>query len=554
MKKWVSILLVLMLTVGCTSALAMSTDYHDYTCWPIADHDVTLTIGLGLNSSASDWSLETNWFFNWAMEKSGLNFEFETVQASAMSEKKALMFASDELPDALWGFNITPVEMVKYGCDEGQLMPINEYMTKEVMPNLSAWMEAYPEMYKAITALDGSIFSLPFFYKVSRPAGGAIRVFISSAYLKELGKEKPKSLEELTDVLYAFKAAHPDLVPIGAAAGGDFDIRDYFLNALGYLNDGWDYDNDFGMAVTLRNGKLVIPCADPTFYEFLKLMHQYYEDGIIYKDYFLLDNDTVNADLTNNLAMLQEGLTIGDTYEDWIKWEAAYPLTSEWNDEPQWLDAYLFECGGFVVSSGCEHPVELMKFMDFFYSDLGVVWTWNGPCKGHPDAEGWEQAAYYYNDENQFVSVAVENGLYNSGWARGLHLNLPTGICVGVNGSSLNPDLSTETQLCKAAAGLEDTSFAWDVTGSKDNYFRASMEEFVMPYETGEFPFYVYMSSEQASRVSELKTVIGPYVQNQVAEFITGVRSLDEFDQFVSELEGMGIREYEEIYRTASGY
>ena len=79
------------------------------------------------------------------------------------------------------------------------------------------------------------------------------------------------------------------------------------------------------------------------------------------------------------------------------------------------------------------------------------------------------------------------------------------------------------------------------------------MEEFVTPYETSDYPFYVYMTEEQTNRVNELLAVIAPYVEREVAEFITGARSLNEFDQFVSELESMGIREYEQLYRDATG-
>ena len=79
------------------------------------------------------------------------------------------------------------------------------------------------------------------------------------------------------------------------------------------------------------------------------------------------------------------------------------------------------------------------------------------------------------------------------------------------------------------------------------------MEEFVTPYETADYPFYVYMTEEQTNRVNELRAVIAPYVEREVAEFITGARSLNEFDQFVSELESMGIREYEQLYRDATG-
>lgn len=547
MKKLVSITLALVLVLSSISALAISNDYRDYVNWPIADNDVTIRIGLGLNASASDWSLETNWFFNWAMEKTGLKFEFDTVQSSAMNERKSLMFASNELPDVLWGFNLTPVEMVKYGVNEEQLMALNQYITPEIMPNLCKWMEAYPKAVENVTAPDGNIYTLPYFYKVTNPVGGSTRIFISDMYLADLGIEKPQSLAELNEALYAFKAAHPDQTPIGAAVG-DYDIRDYFLNAMGYLTDG---KNDYGASIAIKDGKVVVPAADETFYEFLKLMNQYYNDGIIYQDYFLLDSDTVEADIKNGQAMLQEGTTFGSSYEEWLKWSAAYPLTSDFNTERKWLSSNLFKNGGFALSAEFEHPVEMLKFMDFFYTDLGAIWCWNGPVKGHEDTMGMKDVGYYINDEGNIVYVGVENGTYESGWPNNLHLTIPTGLVVGLNTCSLNPELNSEPSLTKALAGYEDTKFQWDVTGNVDNYFRASMEEFVSPYEVTDYPYYVFLDAEKSDRLTELATVIDPYVQTEVAEFITGARPLNEFEQFVTELESMGIREYEEIYQAA---
>lgn len=247
MKKILSLLLALELVLNVASALAFSSDYRDYVDWPITDQPITVTIGIKLDNSATDWTLEDNWLFNWAMAKTGLTFEFETIQASALADQKQLLFNSDQLPDVMWGWGLTPVEMVKYGSQENMLLPLNQYMTPEIMPNLCKWLEAYPETYDVITAPDGNIYSLPYFYKLTRTAGGSTRVFINETHLKELGKEKPKTLDEMVDVLYAFKQTHPDLTPVGASASGS-DLRDFFLNSYGYVCEG---SNDYGMTDSL---------------------------------------------------------------------------------------------------------------------------------------------------------------------------------------------------------------------------------------------------------------------------------------------------------------
>lgn len=553
MKKWVALFMVLVMTMSMSGALAMSTDYKDYSCWPITtDEDITINIGMVMRSAADGADPAETWFWTWASEKSGLKFTFDTILDSARSERKALMFAADELPDVLWNYGLSANEIVKYGSIEQQLIPLNEYINEETMPNLMAWLKEYPDAVKNITAPDGNIYSLPYFYKVKRSAGGSTSVFTSDYYLNELGLKKPSTLDEMIEALYAFKAAYPEKTPIGACANG-FDIRDFFLNAMGYLGSG---GNDYGMGIAIRDGKLVIPCADETFLEFLTLMNKFYKDGIISEDFFLIDSATMKASVMAHEHMLQEGWDLsGDTtYEDWIKWSAQTPLTSALNAEPKWLAANLFQMGGFAVSYNCQHVEELMKFMDFLYSDLAAAYVWYGPVVGHPDVEGWENVGFTWEEGGTLELAGIKNGVYADEYHTGLFYHMPSALCVGNNAYALNtPGSTCVYDILMTMAGHSNPVFEWDMKGNRDNYMRGSIEQFMCPYETTDYPYYVYFTEEQTERVSELSTVLDPYVETEVAEFITGARPLTEFAQFVQELESMGIREYEQIYRDATG-
>ena len=47
-----------------------------------------------------------------------------------------------------------------------------------------------------------------------------------------------------------------------------------------------------------------------------------------------------------------------------------------------------------------------------------------------------------------------------------------------------------------------------------------------------------YLSEEENYKLTDLRTVIHPYIEEQVAKFITGARPLDEIDAFAEELKG----------------
>ena len=82
-----------------------------------------------------------------------------------------------------------------------------------------------------------------------------------------------------------------------------------------------------------------------------------------------------------------------------------------------------------------------------------------------------------------------------------------------------------------------------------DHFFRISaLEKLFDSLETG-FPVVYYLDDDTTYRLTELSTIIDPYVKEQVALFITGERSLDEFEDFLAELDGMDFQEYQGIYR-----
>ena len=56
------------------------------------------------------------------------------------------------------------------------------------------------------------------------------------------------------------------------------------------------------------------------------------------------------------------------------------------------------------------------------------------------------------------------------------------------------------------------------------------------------------MTEEVALELADLQSVIDPYIDTEVAKFIVGQNSLDNFDKFLSELQAMGIEDMLKIY------
>ena len=84
-----------------------------------------------------------------------------------------------------------------------------------------------------------------------------------------------------------------------------------------------------------------------------------------------------------------------------------------------------------------------------------------------------------------------------------------------------------------------------------DGWERIYTKENVGVYAIPAFPAITYYTEDQQTEIDEIRMVMESHIESNVAKFITGARNLSEFDQFVKELEDMGLRDLEEIYQEA---
>ena len=108
-------------------------------------------------------------------------------------------------------------------------------------------------------------------------------MWINHEWLKKLGLEKPKTVEEMRNVLYAFRDKDPDgngkndTYPVsGVFNDSEADMRWLWLRAYGLLND----------AFWIKGGKVVYTPYEQNYKEYLKEMNFLYKEGLIDKSYF----------------------------------------------------------------------------------------------------------------------------------------------------------------------------------------------------------------------------------------------------------------------------
>ena len=537
---------------------AETSKYPEYlnldSAWPVIKDEyagtIKLKVMIGQGSNVEAW--EDTWICQYLKGKYNIEFEVESVNWEAMEERKSLAFNSADLPDIMINMNVSTTDLYRYGVEEGLLLQMDQYINEDLTPDLLRYLNSDNKQIRAnVTTPDGHIYSMPWVYSVE-DAGIFQKVFINKAWLDQLGLEMPRTLDEFTAAMYAMKEADisgvgsENLYPLGQGMDGSVY---YLLNALGYNT----YDG-YGASPAIRDGEVVIPAYDvEVFKEYVALMNQYYKDGIIAPNFFQLEYTENVGKLTAGQSAVYNSPVYLVGVQSWDEWYACYPLTSDYQAEPDWPTPNVVNVGNFVVSADTEYPELCMMIANLAYNNSTdynrSLWL------GTPEEEyayGFPQR--YVNEQGVLTWPELPNGMDSWTWL--------TTTFVGFQpnwGTIELPESSDKhNELYTGLAPKEDPTVERAIElNNGDMHYRATVESNVMPYAGDSFPGVYYVDAETQELITDYWTVIVPYIKEQVALFVVGDRSLDEIDKFASELESMNIGVYleafENIYSTYIG-
>lgn len=298
---------------GCSGAKTTETSgtnaasaygFHE-TGDPIVDKTLTLRFSGSKAALAPDYStmsLVQGW-----EKKTNIKVTWENLPDATYSEKKSLILASGDLPDAFFNTGFSNAEIATYGSN-GTLLPLENLIPK-YMPKLNAIFQQRPDIKAVVTSSDGHIYTLP---KVEEL--GLVQytnmIMINKAWLDKLGLPIPKTLEEYHQALLAFKSKDPngngqaDEIPLTFEAGSWCgDIMDLYA-AAGGAPDNADHR-------ILKDGKVSFSANTPEYKKAMSTMHDWYAEG-------LLDQEAFSQD---DKAYLAKGKTTTETVGSMVWWE-----------------------------------------------------------------------------------------------------------------------------------------------------------------------------------------------------------------------------------------
>ena len=341
--------------------------------YPIVDEKVTITVA-GPDNSTPDWNATD--FVKFVEEKMNVKMACATEIGTAWQQKFALKLAGDTLPDLVLSANhyITDINSL---AEEGYFLKLDEYL--DYAPNMKAFLEAHPDYKEMCTAPDGHIYGLVQYNE--SPLGDLTHAYIRTDWLKAVGMEVPNTVDELYEVLKAFKEKDPN----GNGQADDIPMSDHssftmiwatLMTAFGMPSTRANTDLNYGLMFD-KDGKMVVSQTTENYKAFLTYMNKLYSEGL-YSGF----NESLTAQRENTKAG-----NVG-VFSDWSPVQATgltkdvcnpnfasiVGLSSEWNPEGYMPTASAVGNVCHVLASAkTEHPEVVVRLIDFLFTEEGIV-------------------------------------------------------------------------------------------------------------------------------------------------------------------------------------
>lgn len=344
----------------------------------IVDEPLELTIhmhwpraqGYGVGGSPSDiYPVEEA-----AREMTGIHLKDATAGRNTTDAAEAmnLLIAQGNLPDIVGG-NLIQQPVNQYG-PEGAFVPLNE-LVAEHAPNIQKFWDDHPELLESITAADGNYYYIPYL-----PDGEFGRAwYIRQDWLDKLGLEQPQNVDELYAVLTAFRNDDPngngrkDEIPFFAR---QWEEIGRLLTLWDGRSSGSDTYHDFFVN---DEGKVVHPYAQEEYRTGIKNIAQWYSEGLIDPEIFTRGSSSRDYLLSEDLG----GMT-----HDWFASTSGYNIPLREKIEGFDFAPFLppasvsgkrieehrripVKPDGWAISYMNEHPVETVKYFDFWFTEEG---------------------------------------------------------------------------------------------------------------------------------------------------------------------------------------
>lgn len=343
--------------------------------YPIAKQKVKLKVLCVDYSGGADYSKMP--FTKFVEQKFNVKLEFSTITSEQSKEKVTLAYSSGTMPDMFWGIGLASRTIHYNYAKEGLCLNLQDYIN-DYMPNLQKVFEEEPQAKYSCTYPDGKIYTAPLIRKDNLTTDP---LYINKTWLSKLNLSMPKTTNDLTKVLRAFKNNDPN------GNGKKDEIPMAFVEDIPYGFYGMFGLSTYNSYTLDSTGKVVFPFITNEYRATLKYLSGLYSEGLLYnteirnftapKAKAMIDASVpligiVNAPSYSSVMSAERFVndyTIMPIIDGTGKGKATWGYK---NTEQLWSN-------WGVITSNCKYPEIAARLMDYFYSEEGTAVAVYGP-------------------------------------------------------------------------------------------------------------------------------------------------------------------------------
>ena len=257
MRRTLSLILSLLLVLTAIPAMADATD------------PVKLDVFYATSRPMNEATELTHQFM---IDNLGVDFNLIQGDSGSFDQQLALYISSGDMPDVIWCSYAT---WQSY-ASEGAWADLTPYLTEEAYPDLMKYVGGnWPYV-----TVDGAIQGVPSLNNVPSSQIMAIR----GDWLENLKLEVPKTLDEYTEVMRAFKTQDPDgdgEANTWGLSGAGLSYLSPFMGAFGASSEDDFFLND--------DGTIETNAISENYRSALRYLRDIYAEGLIDPEMFISD-------------------------------------------------------------------------------------------------------------------------------------------------------------------------------------------------------------------------------------------------------------------------
>lgn len=467
------------------------------------------------------------------IEQTNITIDYEWYSpdtAEDAVQKTSMAIASGEIPDFMIVDRSQLALLAKTDLINKDLEPLWDAYASDTV---KSWTTAEgPDAWESLR-YDGKIIGLP-------NIGGSVdqgeMIWIRKDWLDNLNLDIPTTMDELYDVMLAFKNNDPDGNgkddTIGMTLHKDFFTGPGTGDALGIFNSFGAYP------------KIWVPSADGSSIEYgsvtegakdaLSWMARAYADGLIEQDFSSMDSNKAAEASVSGRSGVQWG----------AMWNHMWPLQStvDNNNDAEWIAIPVLaahegetaqpQCNVginqiFVISSKCEHPEAVIKLLNF-----------------------WAETQLLPKEEMDKYMLPDESGT----------MNFPQHYVMAKTWNPLK-NLEAHYHVCEALESGDASSLSGEETGyyndcvafmegdaSKAGSYKTfgpgnSSYNVIDTYYTNDLYMFNKFTTADTPAMQQKQSTVDDKIIEFYTQVIMGIKSVDDWDTFMGEVNNLGLRD-----------